>query len=125
MLSTGEQTALFLRLVTILIPLGVYFLLLGVLNSRRHPQLLSGRRDFTLLLAAFSPMLLLPVLSALAVPAWGGAAAAGVLAIGYADAYGGVGGDLSHVVVASEAIVLAGRSVGTTVGLGSHGIALP
>ena len=82
MLSTGEQTALFLRLVTILIPLGVYFLLLGVLNSRRHPQLLSGRRDFTLLLAAFSPMLLLPVLSALAVPAWGGAAAmAAVLAL--------------------------------------------
>ncbi len=52
-------------------------------------------------------------------------AAAGVLGIGYPEAYGGSGGDLSHVVVASEAMVLAGRSVGTTVGLGSHGIALP
>jgi len=52
-------------------------------------------------------------------------AEAGVLGIGYPEAYGGSGGDLSHVVVASEAMVLAGRSVGTTVGLGSHGIALP
>ena len=56
---------------------------------------------------------------------YGKAAGAGVLGIGYPEAYGGVGGDLSHVVVASEAMVLAGRSVGTTVGLGSHGIALP
>ena len=56
---------------------------------------------------------------------YGKAATAGVLGIGYPEAYGGVGGDLSHVVVASEAMVLAGRSVGTTVGLGSHGIALP
>ena len=56
---------------------------------------------------------------------YGRAAAAGVLGIGYPEAYGGAGGDLSHVVVASEAMVLAGRSVGTTVGLGSHGIALP
>jgi acyl-CoA dehydrogenase len=53
------------------------------------------------------------------------AAAAGVLGVGYPEAYGGGGGDLSHVVAASEAMVLAGRSVGTTVGLGSHGIALP
>ena len=52
-------------------------------------------------------------------------ASAGVLGIGYPEAYGGSGGDLSHVVVASEAMVLAGRSGGTTVGLGSHGIALP
>ena len=53
------------------------------------------------------------------------AAEAGVLGVGYPEAYGGGGGDLSHVVAASEAMVLAGRSVGTTVGLGSHGIALP
>jgi acyl-CoA dehydrogenase len=38
---------------------------------------------------------------------------------------GGQGGDLGHVVAASEELVLAGRSVGTVVGLGSHGIALP
>ena len=50
MMPSGEQTALFLRLVTVLIPMGMYFLLLGLLNSHQHPQLLSGRRDFTLLL---------------------------------------------------------------------------
>jgi len=38
---------------------------------------------------------------------------------------GGQGGDLSHVMVACDEMVLAGRSVGTMVGLGTHGIALP
>ncbi|HTR51054.1 MAG TPA: acyl-CoA dehydrogenase family protein [Kofleriaceae bacterium] len=50
---------------------------------------------------------------------------AGILGIGYPEAMGGQGGDLGHVVVAAEEIVLAGRSVGTMVGLGTHGIALP
>ncbi len=53
------------------------------------------------------------------------AAAAGMAGIGYPDTVGGQGGDLSHVLAASEEMLLAGRSVGTLVGLGSHGIALP
>ncbi len=53
------------------------------------------------------------------------AAAAGVLGVGYPESVGGQGGDLGHVLVASDELVLAGRSVGTIVGLGSHGIALP
>jgi acyl-CoA dehydrogenase len=53
------------------------------------------------------------------------AAAAGVLGIGYPEAVGGLGGDLGHVLVVAEELILAGRSVGTSVGLGSHGIALP
>jgi acyl-CoA dehydrogenase len=53
------------------------------------------------------------------------AGAANIHGIGYPEAYGGAGGDLSHAIVASEEMVLAGKSVGTTVGLGSHGIALP
>jgi acyl-CoA dehydrogenase len=53
------------------------------------------------------------------------AAAAGIQGIGYPESVGGQGGDLSHVLVASEELVLAGRSVGTIVGLGTHGIALP
>ncbi len=53
------------------------------------------------------------------------AADAGVLAVGYPEEWGGQGGDLTHVLVASEEMVLAGKSVGTCVGLGSHGIALP
>jgi acyl-CoA dehydrogenase len=50
---------------------------------------------------------------------------ADITGIGYPDALGGQGGDLGHVLAASEELVLAGRSVGTVVGLGSHSIALP
>lgn len=53
------------------------------------------------------------------------AAEAGFLGLGYPEELGGSGGDLLHVLVAAEEMVLAGKSVGTTVGLGSHGIALP
>src|ERR1044071_7087206 len=53
------------------------------------------------------------------------AAAAGITGVGYPEAIGGQGGDLGHVLVACDELVLAGRSVGTLVGLGSHGIALP
>jgi len=53
------------------------------------------------------------------------AAAVGLTGIGYPESLGGTGGDLSHVVVAGEEMVLAGKSVGTAVGLGSHGIAIP
>lgn len=52
-------------------------------------------------------------------------AEAGVLALGYPEALGGAGGDIGHVLVTQEELVLAGKSVGTVVGLGSHGIALP
>jgi acyl-CoA dehydrogenase len=53
------------------------------------------------------------------------AAAAGITGVGYPEALGGQGGDLGHVLVAAEELILVGRSVGTVVGLGSHGIALP
>jgi acyl-CoA dehydrogenase len=53
------------------------------------------------------------------------AAEAGVLGIAYPEELGGGGGDFSHTLVAAEEMVLSGQSVGTTVGLGSHGIALP
>lgn len=53
------------------------------------------------------------------------AAQAGVLGVGYPEEYGGAGGDFSHVLAAGEALVLHGLSVGTSVGLGSHYIALP
>lgn len=53
------------------------------------------------------------------------AAAAGILAMGYLEAYGGGGGDLSHVMAGAEELILEGKSVGLAVGLGSHRIALP
>jgi acyl-CoA dehydrogenase len=52
-------------------------------------------------------------------------AEAGFLGTGYPEELGGDGGDLTHVLVAAEEMVLGGKSVGTCVGLGSHGIALP
>jgi len=53
------------------------------------------------------------------------AAEVGLTGLGYPEEWGGAGGDLSHVTVAAEEMVLAGKSVGTAVGLGSHGIAIP
>jgi acyl-CoA dehydrogenase len=53
------------------------------------------------------------------------AAAAGVAGVGYPEDVGGGGGDLTHVAACCDELIRAGRSVGTMVGLGSHGIALP
>ena len=53
------------------------------------------------------------------------AAEAGLLGISYPASEGGAGGDLLHALAASEEMVLYGHSVGTCVGLNSHGIALP
>jgi len=53
------------------------------------------------------------------------AAEVGLTGIGYPEELGGSGGNISHAIVASEEMVLAGQSVGTVVGLGSHGIAIP
>jgi len=50
---------------------------------------------------------------------------AGILGIGYPEALGGSGGDVTHMLVAAEELVLEGKSVGTAVGLNSHGIGLP
>ncbi len=49
----------------------------------------------------------------------------GLLGVGYPEEVGGAGGDVSHTLAVSEELVLHGKSVGTVVGLGSHGIALP
>jgi len=53
------------------------------------------------------------------------AAAAGLLGVGYPEELGGGGGDLTHALAVGDEMVLQGKSVGTTVGLGSHGIAAP
>ena len=53
------------------------------------------------------------------------AGATGMLGPGYPEEVGGAGGDATHLIVAAEEMILAGTSVGTCVGLGSHAIALP
>jgi hypothetical protein len=74
-------------LAALVAPVAVYFLLLGLLNSRPHPQLLSGRRDFALLAVAFGPLFVLPVAHAtggspLAIAAAMGAVIAAVALLG-------------------------------------------
>jgi acyl-CoA dehydrogenase len=53
------------------------------------------------------------------------AGGAGLLGVGYPEAFGGTGGDMGHMVVLVEEMILAGHSVGTTIGLNTHSIALP
>jgi acyl-CoA dehydrogenase len=48
-----------------------------------------------------------------------------MLGTGYPEEVGGSGGEISHTLAVAEELVLLGKSVGTVVGLGSHGIALP
>ncbi len=61
MLSTW-QIELAFQIAMAATPVAVYFLILGLLNSRRRPQLLSSRLDFSLLLAALSPLCVVPLL---------------------------------------------------------------
>lgn len=58
-----ENAGLSMRFATVVAPVAVYFLILGLLNSRRHPQVLTGRRDFALLVLALSPLLALPIIN--------------------------------------------------------------
>ena len=58
----GQQFEFVARVATVVVPVALYFLILGLLNSRRHPQILPGRLDFALLLLALSPLFVVPVL---------------------------------------------------------------
>ncbi len=62
-----EHLIVSIRIATVVVPVAVYFLILGLLNSRRRPQLLTGRMDFSLLIVALSPILLLPAFGLLGV----------------------------------------------------------
>ncbi len=53
------------------------------------------------------------------------AAEAGMIGLAYPEDVGGGGGDVSHSLATTEEMIVAGKSVGTVVGLGTHGIALP
>ena len=57
----SEYLDISIRVSMVIVPVGVYFLILGLLNTRRHPQLLSGRQDFALLVVTLSPLFILPV----------------------------------------------------------------
>jgi len=57
------QLELSLQIALAAVPVAVYFLVLGLLNSQPRPQLLSSRLDFILLMAAFSPLCIVPLLT--------------------------------------------------------------
>ncbi len=52
-----------LQIGLVAVPVALYFLVLGLLNSQRRPQILHGRLDFALLAAAIAPMAAVPVLN--------------------------------------------------------------
>lgn len=62
-----EHLTISIRIATVVVPVAVYFLILGLLNSRRRPQLLTGWMDFALLIVALSPILILPTFGLLGV----------------------------------------------------------
>ena len=77
MILSIPHTGLSVHLAGILVPLAVYFFVLGMLNTRRHPQMLTARQDLALLVLALSPLALLPMVNA-----WGLAAALAVAGVG-------------------------------------------
>ncbi|MFP4356094.1 MAG: hypothetical protein ACLFUJ_13305 [Phycisphaerae bacterium] len=56
------QTSPAIQLTTLVVPVAVYFLVIGLLNTRKTPQILSGRQDFALLFLAICPLFVLPAL---------------------------------------------------------------
>jgi hypothetical protein len=60
-MTSIADIAISTRVVTLTAPVAAYFLVLGLLNTRRRPQMLTGRADFALLIAALSPLVFLPV----------------------------------------------------------------
>ena len=60
MVLASEQLDVSLRIAAVTAPVAIYFLVLGLLNSRRTPQVLTGRQDFILMIAALLPAILLP-----------------------------------------------------------------
>jgi plasmid stabilization system protein ParE len=61
---TLPHTGLSIHLAGVMVPLAVYFFVLGLLNTRRHPQLLTARQDLLLMVLALSPLGLVPLVSA-------------------------------------------------------------
>ncbi len=59
----SEHIGTYLQVATLVVPVALYFLILGLLNSRRHPQLLSSRQDFALLTGAMGLMAVMGIVT--------------------------------------------------------------
>ena len=62
-MNGSEHFGIPLRTASVVVPVALYFLVLGLLNSRKRPQVLTGRVDFALLILALSPLFLIPILN--------------------------------------------------------------
>jgi len=82
MLLGSEYLSTSLRVVTVIVPVAGYFLILGLLNSRRRPQMLTGRLDFSLLMLALCPGFVLPMLESFGLTAPGAVVGMLVVAAG-------------------------------------------
>jgi len=81
MLLSTVQPGLSLQMAAVVVPVSLYFLVLGLLNTRRRPQLLRARRDFAMLIVALGPLLACPLISWVShSPAAVAVVAAGVIA---------------------------------------------
>ena len=63
MLLSIVQPGTSLQIAAVVVPVSLYFLVLGLLNTRNRPQLLRARRDFAMLVVALSPLLVCPLIS--------------------------------------------------------------
>ena len=82
MLLGSEYLGTSVRVATVIVPVAGYFFILGLLNTRRRPQILTGRLDFSLLMLALCPGFVLPMLERFGLTPFGAVAAMGVLAAG-------------------------------------------
>ena len=82
MLLGSEYLGASVRVATVIVPVAGYFFILGLLNTRRRPQMLTGRLDFSLLMLALCPGFVLPMLERFGLTPAGAMAAMGVLAAG-------------------------------------------
>ncbi len=57
-----QQVELVLKLAAMIGPVALYFFIIGFLNTRTRPQLLSGRQEFIVLTVALSPLVLGPLI---------------------------------------------------------------
>lgn len=82
MLLGSEYLGASVRVATVIVPVAGYFFILGLLNTRRRPQMLTGRLDFSLLMLALCPGFVLPMLARFGLTPSGALVAMGVFAAG-------------------------------------------
>lgn len=78
MVGIGQMSVL-VQVAAVVVPVALYFFLLGLLNSRSAPQLVRGRTDFICLITAFSPIFCVPVLRCFGASAWAVVGALGAM----------------------------------------------